>query len=205
MPHRLDLATGQGDPVYRMEEILKRTVVVGCSCSGKTSLAARLAECMRVPHIELDAIHWQANWRPLPRNDFREVVRKKAAGDRWVIEGNYEQVRDIVLKRATAVIWLNYRFPTVFGRALSRTFRRFITRERLFNDNRESFRNTFLSRESILLWVIKTHGPRKREYRGMFEGETYPHLEVVECTKPRDANAFLRLLEEGPHSEVVQK
>lgn len=185
--------------------MLKRTVVVGCSCSGKTSFAARLARCLVVPHVELDSIHWQPDWQPLPKEEFREAVRAEAAGERWVIEGNYNQVRDIVLERATAVVWLNYNFPLVFRRALSRTFRRFITREMLFNDNRESFRNTFLSTDSILLWVIKTHGRRRREYRELFEGATYPDLEVIECTKPEEASLFLRMIEEGSHPEVLMQ
>ena len=41
--------------------------------------------------------------------------------DRWVIDGNYGKVRDVIWPRTTAVIWLlNYSFPVVFSRALGR-------------------------------------------------------------------------------------
>jgi GTPase SAR1 family protein len=42
---------------------LMRIVVVGTSGAGKTTLARRIAAQLQLPHIELDAINWQSEWR----------------------------------------------------------------------------------------------------------------------------------------------
>src|SRR5690242_2172625 len=67
MPSPLDLWPGGG----RM-----RIVVVGTSGAGKTTLARRIAALLELPHIELDAINWQAGWRDLTRHDPEEFLRR---------------------------------------------------------------------------------------------------------------------------------
>jgi adenylate kinase family enzyme len=39
-------------------------VIVGDSCSGKTTLGEELAERMFCPFIELDALYWKPGWTP---------------------------------------------------------------------------------------------------------------------------------------------
>jgi adenylate kinase family enzyme len=190
VPYRADPI---GQPVTKplSASVLDRVVVVGTSCSGKTTLGRDLAAVLSCPHIELDAIHWLPDWQSRPLEEFREVTERSIAGDRWVIEGNYSQVRDIIWPKATAVIWLNYSFPLVFSRAVRRTITRALTKEELFSGNRESIRQSFFSRGSILLWVIKTHWRRRREFRQLLGGDAFPHLTAYEFRHPREAAAFL--------------
>jgi adenylate kinase family enzyme len=176
---------------------MERVVVIGSSCAGKTTLARRVAEAIASPHIELDAIHWGPNWSEAPTEEFRAEVERLVEGGSWVVDGNYGKVRDIVWPRATDAVWLNYSFPVVFGRALARTLRRIILREPLFNENRESFRNTFLSRESILWWVITTFRGRRRQYRTLSESGTFPDLRWTELRHPRDAERLVETLREA--------
>ena len=171
---------------------LRRVAVVGTSCSGKSTFAAALAAGLQVPHIELDALHWRADWVPAPREIFRQAVATATAADRWVSDGNYSVVRDLVWGRATAVIWLDYSFATVLRRALYRTARRALLREELYSGNRETFRKALLSRDSILWWVVTSYGRQRREYPRLFEHPAFAHLETVAFTGPREADAFLR-------------
>jgi adenylate kinase family enzyme len=53
-----------------------RTVVVDTPGAGKTTLARRIAAQLQLPHIELDAINWQSEWRDLTRHDPEEFVRR---------------------------------------------------------------------------------------------------------------------------------
>src|SRR5688572_5952848 len=131
-----------------------RIVVVGTSGSGKTTLARRLAEMLGRWHIELDALHWGPNWTPRP--EFAELVEEAIAHDAWVLDGNYSKVRDAVWQRATALVWLNYSFPVIFYRALSRTLKRILDQQQIHNGNRESFRVAFLEKDGIPWWVIRT-------------------------------------------------
>ena len=170
---------------------MERVVVVGTSCSGKTMLARQLALELGSPHVELDAIHWMAGWRERPVEEVRRMVGEAAAAERWVMDGNYSVMRDIMWGRATTIIWLNYPFRVVLWRALSRTTRRVLTQEELFSGNREGFRQSFLSRDSIILWAITSHRRVQREYRRILDDGDFPHLRVIELCTPKQAEALV--------------
>jgi len=165
---------------------LARVVVVGSSGCGKTTLARRLAARLDAPYTELDALFWLPGWVGRPDDELRASVAEVAAGDRWVIDGNYERIRDLVWPRATAIVWLDYSFARVFSRVFRRTVRRAFTRETLFGGNRESWRMSFLSRESILLWMITHYHSRRREYTDL--ASSYPFRIF---RRPRDTERWL--------------
>ena len=179
-------------------QAMDRVVVIGNSCSGKTTLARQLSRVLGSPHVELDAIHWMPGWQERPADEVRRMAVEVAAGERWVMDGNYSAVRDIVWGRATAAVWLNYPFRVVLWRALSRTVRRVITREELFSGNREGFRQSFLSRDSIILWAITSHRRLQREYRRMLDGGDFPHLRVIELRGSAEAEALVAVLPATP-------
>jgi adenylate kinase family enzyme len=175
-------------------EDLARVAVIGTSCAGKTWTASRLGEILGSKHLELDAMYWGPEWAECPAEEFRRKVSAELDCDRWVVDGNYRVVRDLVWDRATAVVWLNYAFPLVFGRAVRRTARRVATGERIFSGNRETFRAGFLSRDAIPWWVVRTFRRRKREYAALLADRTGPGFAVIELRHPRDADEFLRSL-----------
>jgi len=170
---------------------LERVAIVGDSCVGKTTFGRALAERLGSPHVELDTLFWLENWVKRPVDDFRALTAESAAGERWVMDGNYHMVRDIVWARATHVFWLNYPFPLTFSRALRRTLHRVVSQEALFSNNRETFRQSFLSRDSLLWWVITTHRRRRRSLSKLIKAPPYPHLVMVELRSPRQAEAYL--------------
>jgi adenylate kinase family enzyme len=172
-----------------------RVSVVGTSCSGKTTMARRLAGALGIPHVELDAIQWLPDWQPRPVDDFRARVSQAAAGESWVMDGNYHAVRDLIWARATHVVWLDLPFTVVFFRALSRTIRRVIRREELFSGNRETFRNSFLSRDSIIVWVLKTYHRRRREYPAMMASGQYPLITFIRLRSQREADRLVQDLD----------
>lgn len=171
---------------------LKRVVIIGTSCSGKTTFARNLAKKIKVQHIELDSIFWKPNWTPMPKEEFRNLVSEAVAPPTWVLDGNYSAVRDILWARATTLIWLNYPFYVVAWRALSRTFQNVFYRRVLWSGNKETFRHAFLSKDSILWWVAKTYRRRRREYPRLFNEPAYRHLQIIVVTSPAEAERFLR-------------
>ena len=76
---------------------LARVVVIGTSCSGKTTFARRLASILDTQCIELDSLYWGPKWTLRP--DFQHEVLAAVQQPRWVIDGNYSGVRDIVWRR----------------------------------------------------------------------------------------------------------
>src|SRR5262249_30085992 len=100
---------------------LERVLVIGSTGAGKTAFARRLSDALGWPYIELDALFWGPSWTPRP--DFASLADSATAGQRWVVDGNYSKIRQLLWPRATSVVWLNYSFLTVFMRTLHRTVR----------------------------------------------------------------------------------
>lgn len=173
---------------------LARVVVVGCSCSGKTTFAQALAKRLGQPHIELDALHWLPNWESVPHTAFRLRVMAATAAEQWVVDGNYTLARDLTWGRATTIIWLNYPRRIVFARAIRRTLHRVLTRQVLYSGNRESIRRSFFSRDSILLWVLTSYKRRQASYRATFDHAPSDGVRYVEFRRPKDAQHFIHRL-----------
>jgi len=114
----------------------KRISVVGTTGSGKTTFARELAQRLGVPHVELDALHWEPNWTEAPLEVFRARVDLALRGEAWVIDGNYSKVRDIIWSRADTVVWLDYALPIILWQLLKRTLKRVFIREELWGKNR---------------------------------------------------------------------
>jgi adenylate kinase family enzyme len=169
---------------------MRRVAVFGTTGSGKSWLAERLAERHGLRLIELDRLYWGRDWQPAPLELFRHRVEREIRDGNWIVVGNYGQVRDLVWRAADTLIWLDLPFPLVMWRLVRRTIGRVLSRQELWGTgNRETFRNAFLSRDSILLWAIRTHGRNRRRF-------------AVECQlldkkviRLRDRGAIERLLQ----------
>src|SRR6266545_6850927 len=111
----------------------------------------------------------------------------------WVCVGNYSHVQDLVLSQADTVLWLRLPFRVSFWRLCKRTVARAWTQQPLWtgNPNRESWRQSFCSRNSILLYAITS---RKMHVETTLRslGATPHHASVIEL---RSARAVRRLLE----------
>jgi hypothetical protein len=137
---------------------MQRIVILGTTGSGKSWLAARLAARLGLHVVDLDALFWGADWQPVPVELFRYRVECETREGGWVVAGNYYQVRDLVWEAADTLVWLDLPLPLVMARLLRRTARRIVTREDLWGTgNRETAGRSFFSRQSILLWALKTH------------------------------------------------
>jgi adenylate kinase family enzyme len=172
-------------------EIGQRIVVVGTTGSGKTTLARRIATLRQVPHIELDALHWQANWTEAPLDVFRARIAQAVAGETWTLDGNSSRTRDLVWQRADTIIWIDYSLAVILLRLVRRTLRRVLAREELWNGNRETWRGTVFSRDSVLWWALKTYRRRRREYPELFARPEYRHLSVIRLRSPRKTEQWL--------------
>jgi adenylate kinase family enzyme len=170
---------------------MQRASVIGVTGSGKTTFAASLAARLRVPHVELDALHWEPNWTMAELDVFRRRVARQVSADGWVIDGNYAKVRDLVWGRADTVVWLDYSFALTFARLLRRTLARIRSGEELWNGNRERFAEQFLSRDSLLVWAIKTYPRYRATLPALLASDACSHLRVVRLRAPRDAQEWL--------------
>jgi adenylate kinase family enzyme len=152
----------------------RRIVLKGTSGAGKSTLAAELAQRLSVTHIELDALHHGPNWSAPTNEEFQAKVRQAIASAPfgWVIDGNYDsKLGDTAIAQANEVIWLDLPFTLKFIRVWLRTVRRIRTNEVLWNGNRESWRGAFLSRDSLFVWLTRTHLRHRREWPWVFSDD----------------------------------
>jgi adenylate kinase family enzyme len=174
-------------------------MVIGVTGSGKTTLSRRIAETIGVPAIELDSLFHQPNWQPTPDDEFRAKVAAALddAPDGWVTDGNYRMLRPVILPRTDTVVWLRPPWRVSYWRLLKRTITRSWRREELWNTNRESFRMSLLSRDSILLWGIHHHRAHRRNMLQALE--SLPHTaEVLELHSNKEIEAFIASLAGRP-------
>jgi len=154
-------------------------------------MARAIAERLGIEHIELDALFWKPNWGQTPDDEFLPAVNDATRGDRWVLDGNYSRTRPMVWRRADTIVWLDYSFPCIFARLLWRTIRRSITKEELWSGCRERFRISFLSRDSILIWCLKTYWRRRRNYPEILSRPEHKHLRLIHLHSPREARTWV--------------
>jgi adenylate kinase family enzyme len=174
--------------------MVDRIAVHGASGSGKTTLSRTLADRLGLPRTELDALYHQPGWTQLPTDEFRDEVARIAAGDRWVIEGNYHQVRDLVWARADLVVVLDLPRWTVMRQLFLRTLRRGVVRDELWNGNTESLRNLVSTDadRNVVLWSWRTFD----RYRAEFPAEARVGAAHARVVVLRDRSAVDGLVEE---------
>lgn len=147
----------------------KVAVVTTASGSGGTTVGRHIAERLGVPFYELDALFWKPGWVESTADELRARVEPIVATDAWVIDGSYQsKIGQLVLGSADLVVWLDLPLPTWFPRLLWRTLSRASTGEELWNGNRESLRNALASRNSLLVFTLRTFRDRRRRYPARF-------------------------------------
>jgi len=142
-----------------------------------------------VPHVELDALFWNAGWQETPLDEFKERVTAALDADGWVADGNYRsKLGNFVLDQADLVVWLDLPLRTTFWRVLRRTLKRLRTREQLWGTNVETWRDAFLRRDSLLWWALKTHFRWRRRLPQLVA--RYPH---VRLRSTREVRQYVKL------------
>ena len=173
---------------------VRRVSVVGNSGSGKSTLARELAAVLDVPHLELDSAFHQPSWEPLPLEEFQRVSATWAAKDGWVIDGNYSsRVQPIIWARADTVIWLDLPRLSVMRQVIRRTLRRAVTRQELWNGNRESLANFFslAPEKSIISWAWHNHARYRAQYAAAAADPGNAHLTFIHLTSRNGVDRFL--------------
>lgn len=174
---------------------MKKINVIGTSASGKSTFSKILAEKLGVEYIELDDLFWLDNWQESSNEQFFEKLQMKidrADHQGYVIDGNYSRTQPIKWKDIDTVIWLDYPFYLNLIQSVKRAFVRIKTQEKLWihSNNRESLSMVF-SRDSIVLWMIKTHAKNREKYLSLMNDSKYSHIQFVHLRSRKQTKQFL--------------
>jgi adenylate kinase family enzyme len=173
-----------------------RIVVVGTSGAGKTTLAKTLAATLAIPHVELDALHWDPGWQALSIANPTEFLRRVAAataGEAWVVDGNYSMARDLTWPRATHLVWLDYDRSVIMARVICRSVARALFRTPLWSGNVEQWRHLVRPSHPIS-WAWRTWRRHRTETEDLLRQAPHTHLVVHRLRRPAEANAVAQEL-----------
>jgi len=164
----------------------RRILVAGTAGAGKTTLAARIAVALAVPHVEIDALFHGPGWAPRPT--FADDVHRFTGDPAWATEWQYGAVRDHLAARADLLVWLDLPRWLVTVRVVRRTLVRRLRRQELWNGNLEPPLRSFLTDdEHIVRWAWRTHPGTARDVARVLARQ--PDLTVVRL---RDRGAVAR-------------
>ena len=168
---------------------MRRVAILStASGNGKTTVGRNLAERLGVPFHELDALHHGPNWTEATPEQLRAKIEPIVESEAWVIDGAYRgKLGDLVLEGADLVVWLDLPLRVWLPRLLRRTARRIVTREELWNGNREELRYALDPRSSVVVYAVRGYRKRRRRYAS--ELARFP---LVRLRTTAEVDRFLR-------------
>ena len=108
--------------------------------------------------------------------------------DAWVVDGAYRgKLGDLVLEAADTVVWLDLPRRVWLPRLVVRTLRRALTREELWNGNRESLWGALSDDDSLVRYALANEPPRRHRYP-----RELARFRVARLRTPAEVDAFLR-------------
>jgi adenylate kinase family enzyme len=186
--------------------MMKRINVIGTSGSGKSHFSKCLADRLAVPYIEMDALFWLPNWTPSSTEDFLELLAQHLSGDTWVLDGNQSATNALKWQYVDTIIWLDYSFFRTFKQIVLRSFQRAYSKKELWKNtgNKETFRRNFLSKDSVILWMLKNYLNTKKKYSKLFNSQCpeHEHISMIRLTSPKDTARFLASIDKLAPKEM---
>lgn len=175
------------------KDYLKRINVIGTSGSGKSTFAKNLANALNSPYIELDQLFWKANWEQPSDEEFFSKIENALNQETWVLDGNYTRTIPIKWKNVTAIVWIDYSFPRTLFQAMKRAISRIRDGKEIWPNtgNIETFRKTFMSKDSILIWTLKTYRKNKANYGILSNDPNTSHIKFIRLKNPKEAQSFI--------------
>lgn len=173
----------------------ERILVVGASCSGKSTLAQELASRCDLEFVELDALFWEPGWQEPDAEVFGERIRAALQGQRWVVAGNYlRHTMPLTWPQAETVIWLDLPLAQTIWRIGRRSYRRWRQQELLWGTNIERFWPQFKvwdQESSLIAFNVANHRRRKRAMLAAMRDERWRHIRFVRLHSSGDVTRLL--------------
>ncbi len=157
-----------------------RILIIGSSCSGKTTLGGKLAREFDGKHIDLDDLAWLPNWQQEERPKLESKIKAAIDGvDTWVISGSYSYTWAITMPRATHIVFLDLPYPVLLWRLIRRSFRRHFKKEKCCGENQERLLHSLWGKDSLLMWQMKNFKRKREQYRGQQQNPINPDAKLM--------------------------
>ncbi|MCX7120165.1 MAG: adenylate kinase [Gammaproteobacteria bacterium] len=169
-----------------LNELGNRICIIGCSNSGKSTLADSLSKKLDIPAYHLDQYAHVENtdWQRQSDDILVEKHNALINTEFWIIDGNYSICMGARLDRATSVIWLD---PNVFSCVIRYLFRS------LKNDINRPGKLAGVKKEfnfSLTKWIISNY-PKNRVKYAKLLGEKN-NLKIVKIHSISELNQYYK-------------
>lgn len=165
--------------------------VVGTSGSGKSTFSKLLAEKMNAPYIEMDALHWKANWKTSSDEELFNKLKNALSSEKWILDGNYSKTEHIKWNKIQMVIFLDLPFYQVLYRVIKRSLVRGFTKHELWAGNKESLSQVLFSKNSMILFTIKSFYKNRKKYYKLLCKCEKSQIKFIRLKSKKEINTFL--------------
>lgn len=91
--------------------MLRKIYVLGASCSGVSTLGARLAKHLNVPHLDVDDFYWLPTDPPFttkrpPDERVHLIQREQCKAEGWVLTGSFMGWGDALIQDVDLIVFL---------------------------------------------------------------------------------------------------
>ena len=92
-----------------LQTLGNKICIIGCSSSGKSTLADKLANKLSIPvtHLDFLAHYPNTNWQRRPDSELIAEHNKILQTEQWIIEGNYSVCMKERFSNASSIIWID--------------------------------------------------------------------------------------------------
>ena len=162
-----------------LEKLGNRICIIGCSNSGKSTLADALSKKLNIPAYHLDQFAhventtWERQSDQILIEKHTDVINKAS----WIIDGNYSVCMKERFDQATSIIWLD---PNVFSSIF-----RFIFRS-IKNDKNRPGRLPGAKNEFsfwLIKWIIFNYPKNRKKYQKLIDSnKELPIIQIQSMT-----------------------
>lgn len=186
----------------------QRIHVMGNTSAGKSTLGMQLASVLGVPFVELDALNWLPDWVGLNATNPEEFERRIAeatAGDGFVVAGSYSNFSEKVFwERLDTVVWIDLPLPLILRRVITRSWRRWRSKELLWGTNYESFWGQLAiwrKGDSLIWWAVTQQQRKRRMMLAKMANPRWSHIRFIRLTSTHEVEAFRAAIEAACHPD----
>lgn len=165
-----------------------RVAIIGCPGSGKTTFSNSFGAVFSREVVHLDKVLWRKNWE-MPSYDQRKIIHDGIIEQNsWIIDGMWKSHLEDRIKRATLVIFLDYKRSICVWRALKR-------RIKYSGKQRDDIADGCLEKlDGYFMRYIWTFRKKSRPQILKILSQ-HSYIKIIQLKTPKQTETFLRELQ----------